>query len=116
MTTIAYKDGVVASDSRICCGNYIIPGESIKCFYTQGALVGISDDADEQVTLNPVFEELASKEQLPEWLEKIGASEKSWQFLIVFNKAPQVVWFAGTKNKDDSSKIYCFSTVVTKGS
>lgn len=115
MTTIAYKDGVMASDSRVSCGNYIVPGENKKCFYTQGALVGIAGDADEQVTLNPVFEELANKEQLPEWLEKISASNKSWQFLIVFTKAPRVVWLAGVKNKDEDSDMYCYSTTVDKG-
>jgi ATP-dependent protease HslVU (ClpYQ) peptidase subunit len=105
----------MASDSRVSCGNYIVPGENKKCFYTQGALVGIAGDADEQVTLNPVFEELAHKEQLPEWLEKLATGGKAWQFLIVFTKAPRVVWLAGVKSKDDDTESYCYSTTVEKG-
>lgn len=64
MTTIAYKDGLLASDSRRTRGNHIVPGTLAKIARVGACLCG---GAGYTTHLLKVFEALGADEDMPEW-------------------------------------------------
>ena len=115
MTTIAYKDGIMACDTRITSGSKIMMGEVVKCFYTDGALVGTCGDADEQFLASPLFKKLKTPDQLGAWLSELEVDDRDWGLLIVFFNRPKDVYIADIASEGDSSKSGYYSVKLSRG-
>lgn len=109
MTTIAYKDGVMASDSRLTAGSRIVPGNAKKIFRTAKAIVGVAGNADESLLYNPLFKTLASPDDIPKWIEGLVSNDCDWDLLVVFKNAPRVYYLVNisAEGDTDNSGFWC---------
>lgn len=73
MTTIAYKDGVLASDSRVSNGGFIFPGSYQKIFVLpDGSLFGaVGSVGPSRLMLSYL---LGESTDLPTWGNKAGCT------------------------------------------
>jgi ATP-dependent protease HslVU (ClpYQ) peptidase subunit len=88
MTTIAYKDGVMASDSCVSGGGVLWAKINKVSVTSAGALVGFAGDADVREVLQMV-DRIHSSDDLPSKRE-IAAVQTDFAMLIAF--APDDVW------------------------
>ena len=93
MSTVTYKDGIMACDTRATAKNIIVPGEITKIFEVDGGLVGICGDAEYSMTEDPEFSSLAQPSQLFEWLKKYERTDFSFEMLVVFSDFPQNIYY-----------------------
>lgn len=53
MTTIAYRDGILAADTRVCAGDMVLPEHATKVFkLDSGALVGYAGSVEQSDALH----------------------------------------------------------------
>lgn len=67
MTTIAYRDGILASDTGIHGGGYFVGETEEKIFEHQGSLFGVTGDLSAIVILKKWLEDGRSLEKLPDF-------------------------------------------------
>lgn len=110
MTTIAYKDGVIACDSRTSFGGLTFAGASQqKVFKTKGGYLGTAGDAnqrDKEWAL-PVKD----KETFLIFLEHMAELEFDIQALFVADKNKNQVLY-GYTNKEEGAGDFEFGTCV----
>lgn len=115
MTTIAYKDGIMATDSRATAGSKIIRGSLEKIFHTEGAVVGVVGDADHHIVMSPDFKTLRSPKDFPEWISNLEKEEADWGIIAVFHDDPETVWIGDVTCDGDTSKSYFYDTHLKPG-
>ena len=115
MTTIAYKDGVMAADSRLTTGEEILQGECLKVFYTAAGLIGSCGDADEQFLTEEFLSGFTGPDAIMPTIEKFKVPMRDWQFLVVFEDAPDVVYYVGMSITADGDQSGYFSMQLHEG-
>ena len=90
MTTIAYKDGVLASDSRATAGGMIVSEKAEKLFNVHGYLVGIAGSAAEGVAFVSWLEKHVLSQQVSSDLPQIEvimpepSDDEDFYALVIF--------------------------------
>lgn len=91
MTTIAFKDGVMASDSCVSGSGYHAASVCKVIRTSGGALLGWAGDADNRAVL-ALLDKIKKPEQLPT-KQEIAACQTDFLILIAFG--PNNVWAVG---------------------
>jgi ATP-dependent protease HslVU (ClpYQ) peptidase subunit len=110
MTTIAFKDGIMASDSCISGGGYY--GASVNKVQrtSAGALIGWCGEADNRAVLT-LIDKVKKPAQLPT-KQEIAACLTDCQVLIAFG--PNSLYIVGC-DEDDSGRYHGYVNVCNLG-
>jgi ATP-dependent protease HslVU (ClpYQ) peptidase subunit len=101
MTTIAFRDGVMASDSCITSDGHVQVASVIKVFRTSaGALIGQAGDADCRAVF-ALLDKVKNAKALPS-KEEIEKTRTDFELLMAFG--PKDVWYVGGQEYDDSGR------------
>lgn len=95
MTTIAYKDGIVAYDSRLTRGDYILTDKSDKKHETDKNVFFMSGSIDEY----PMFVEMFEGGKIkPKWELDVSA--------FVWSKGLKNLFYAGTFERNGDISVF----------
>lgn len=96
MTTIAYKDGVMACDSDVTTTAMNYRGLSVdKIYCTKGGLVGIGGSCDETQLTEEFFSSIEDPVDIKKQVKKLAkaAEKEDYSMLFVFRNSPNTIYF-----------------------
>jgi ATP-dependent protease HslVU (ClpYQ) peptidase subunit len=119
MTTVAYKDGVMASDSQASSGKFSWAGVvNQKIYYTGGGLVGVAGTADELPITDEWLDSIKSSKDLKPACETlIQDSFEHYQLLFVFEDDPSYFHIANVfpEKSEDGAHYTCWAGWLETG-
>lgn len=119
MTTIAYKDGVMACDTAV----FLSEGRKLqglhcdKVFFTGNGLIGIAGDADESYITEEWLQGIVDLATLGDALDTVAELPRDIDCIVVFKDEPNVVHYAGTVLNELKGEVQAqvYTLVVESG-